>query len=388
MPKSAGWPSNRCHRCSCTPTAEVTLINCRRRTARPWPACNWPSAIWSLPNQGSQKCWCSGSVKPRARRCAVADGRPRHRFASNLTSNDRKESIQQPGSGRHRRRNRTDGGERGYLGRGESASAALTSSTTSGSMSASCATTITSIHATKLVAEWPVRSRHPRPGPAGRRLLRRRRPGLRARENIEGTRRLPSGTRDRRLPAHHRGGPATSRPPRWRACRCCPGDVTTGVLGFVKFGDREWTPEELNALKAIASLFAQLQARMLAEEQLRFLAEHDDLTGLHNRRALLAHLDAATGRRTAGPGLGLVPRPGPAQGDQRLPRPYRRRLVHPRLRRTAARRRRRPQPDRPARRRRVRRRTGGADVTPTPPRRWPIGCRRRCANGWPSTARC
>jgi diguanylate cyclase (GGDEF)-like protein len=29
-----------------------------------------------------------------------------------------------------------------------------------------------------------------------------------------------------------------------------------------------------------------------AEDQLRYLAEHDDLTGLHNRRALLAHLDA------------------------------------------------------------------------------------------------
>src|SRR5215813_10839404 len=44
---------------------------------------------------------------------------------------------------------------------------------------------------------------------------------------------------------------------------CVPllsGDLTTGVLGFVKFGDRDWLPEELNALKAIASLFAQLQA--------------------------------------------------------------------------------------------------------------------------------
>src|SRR3954453_23887863 len=76
------------------------------------------------------------------------------------------------------------------------------------------------------------------------------------------------------------------------------GDLTTGVLGFVKFGDRDWSPEELNALKAIASLFAQVQARVLAEEQLRYLADHDDLTGLHNRRALLAHLDArlAAGR--------------------------------------------------------------------------------------------
>jgi hypothetical protein len=37
-------------------------------------------------------------------------------------------------------------------------------------------------------------------------------------------------------------------------------DVHHGRTRFVKFGDREWTPEELNALKAIASLFAQLQA--------------------------------------------------------------------------------------------------------------------------------
>ena len=74
---------------------------------------------------------------------------------------------------------------------------------------------------------------------------------------------------------------------------CVPllsGDVTTGILGFVKFGDREWLPEELNALQAIATLFAQLQARIVAEEQVRYLAEHDDLTGLLNRRALIAHL--------------------------------------------------------------------------------------------------
>src|SRR5206468_3337397 len=34
-----------------------------------------------------------------------------------------------------------------------------------------------------------------------------------------------------------------------------------GLLGFVKHGDREWSTRELNVLKAIASLFAQLQAR-------------------------------------------------------------------------------------------------------------------------------
>ena len=82
--------------------------------------------------------------------------------------------------------------------------------------------------------------------------------------------------------------PATSM----TAAPLLSGDITTGALGFVKFGDREWTAEELNAVEAIASLFAQLQARINAEEQLRYLAEHDDLTGMHNRRALLAHLDA------------------------------------------------------------------------------------------------
>ncbi|CAJ1585953.1 putative bifunctional diguanylate cyclase/phosphodiesterase [[Mycobacterium] wendilense] len=75
------------------------------------------------------------------------------------------------------------------------------------------------------------------------------------------------------------------------------GDVTTGVLGFVKFGDREWFPDELNALEAIGSLFAQVQARIKAEDQLRYLAEHDDLTGVYNRRALIAHLE---GRLAAG----------------------------------------------------------------------------------------
>lgn len=75
---------------------------------------------------------------------------------------------------------------------------------------------------------------------------------------------------------------------------CVPllsGELTTGVLGFIKFGDREWTSDELQALQAIAALFAQLQARVVAEQKLHYLAEHDDLTGLINRRALIAYLD-------------------------------------------------------------------------------------------------
>lgn len=65
----------------------------------------------------------------------------------------------------------------------------------------------------------------------------------------------------------------------------------TGILGFIKEGDREWSTRELNVLKAIAALFAQLQARVVAEERLRYIAMHDDLTGLANRRALLEHME-------------------------------------------------------------------------------------------------
>src|SRR5690606_15259403 len=63
-------------------------------------------------------------------------------------------------------------------------------------------------------------------------------------------------------------------------------DVTTGVLGFVHFGDREWLVAEVNSLQAIASLIVQLEARVAAENQLHHNALHDELTGLGNRRAL------------------------------------------------------------------------------------------------------
>ncbi|MFZ0227607.1 MAG: diguanylate cyclase, partial [Mycobacterium sp.] len=77
--------------------------------------------------------------------------------------------------------------------------------------------------------------------------------------------------------------------------------VTTGQLTCMKFRRKKWRTEELNTIQTVASLLAQLQARIAAEEKLRDLAEHDDLTGLHNRRALIAYLSE---RLTAG-------RPGP-----------------------------------------------------------------------------
>ncbi|MFZ0903566.1 MAG: EAL domain-containing protein [Mycobacterium sp.] len=79
------------------------------------------------------------------------------------------------------------------------------------------------------------------------------------------------------------------------------GGLTTGQLTCMKFRRKKWRTHELNTIQTIASLLAQLQARITAEEKLRDLAEHDDLTGLHNRRALIAHLSE---RLTVG-------RPGP-----------------------------------------------------------------------------
>jgi diguanylate cyclase (GGDEF)-like protein len=79
------------------------------------------------------------------------------------------------------------------------------------------------------------------------------------------------------------------------------GEITTGVLGFVKFGARKWKQEEINTLEAVAALFAQLQARIAAEEKLRYLAEHDDLTGLYNRQALVAHLSERLAAGSPGP---------------------------------------------------------------------------------------
>jgi diguanylate cyclase (GGDEF)-like protein len=74
------------------------------------------------------------------------------------------------------------------------------------------------------------------------------------------------------------------------------GDTTWGVLGFIHFELRSWKPAEINALQAVASMLVQLQARIDAEERTAYIALHDDLTDLPNRRALLRELKI---RRTA-----------------------------------------------------------------------------------------
>src|SRR5689334_9478074 len=157
-----------------------------------------------------------------------------------------------------------------------------------------------SIRASILVAEWPVRPGIPDPDPLAVVHFADADPVFALAEHQKEPvvfRPEPATDDYQRTINESRQVPATSM-------ACVPllsGDETSGVLGFVKFGDRDWSAEELNALKAIASLFAQVQARVLAEEQLRYLAEHDDLTGLHNRRALLAHLDARLAAGQPGP---------------------------------------------------------------------------------------
>jgi len=150
---------------------------------------------------------------------------------------------------------------------------------------------------TSLVAEWPRRPTVPDPDPLGVIFFASADPVIAASEHLAEAMLIRP---DRESEGYQRrvqegaGVPATSA----ATVPLRSGDVTTGILGFIKYGDRGWEPAEINALTAIAALLAQLQARLLAEEQLRHLAHHDALTGLPNRRALLDHLDsrAAPGR--------------------------------------------------------------------------------------------
>jgi diguanylate cyclase len=156
------------------------------------------------------------------------------------------------------------------------------------------------IHATVLIAEWPPRENVPDPDPIGVVYFANADSVFALIENYK----VPYVLRPEPANADYQhyieegtGVPETSL----AAVPLLSGELTTGTLGFVKYGDREWLPDELNALKAIATLFAQLQARIVAEEQIHYLAEHDDLTGLLNRRALIAHLDDRLAEGQPGP---------------------------------------------------------------------------------------
>lgn len=155
-----------------------------------------------------------------------------------------------------------------------------------------------SIHASILIAEWPPRPDVPDPDPIGVVHFENADPVFKHAEHFKKpTVFRPDDADYQKRIEEGRNIPQTSM----AAAPLVSGDVTTGVLGFVKIGDREWREDELNALEAIGSLFAQVQARVKAEEQLRYLADRDDLTGLYNRRALLAHLQKRLAAGRSGP---------------------------------------------------------------------------------------
>lgn len=154
--------------------------------------------------------------------------------------------------------------------------------------------------ASTLVAEWPRRTGGPDPGPMAALQLAGVESVLaqceRDRKPVVTRPDRPDGWVRRALSP--RTGPAS---PSVAAAPLVSSDACTGVLGFVKFGARKWKQEEINTLEAVAALFAQLQARIAAEERLRYLAEHDDLTGVYNRRALVAHLSERLAAGGPGP---------------------------------------------------------------------------------------
>ena len=145
------------------------------------------------------------------------------------------------------------------------------------------------IGASVLVAEWPPRSNVPDPDPLAVVHFSSADPvlalGERAKKSIAIKPDQMEGAYQHWIAERrHAASPTVAVAP------LVARQVTTGALGIVKFGGRKWKPEVISTLEALACMFAGVQARTAAEQKLRYLADHDDLTGLRNRRALVAHL--------------------------------------------------------------------------------------------------
>jgi diguanylate cyclase len=152
----------------------------------------------------------------------------------------------------------------------------------------------------RVVAEWPPRPYRPDPDPMAVARFTSANPVFAMCESLKQptvmAAKIPYyGYLDRNEEARLITSPSVAVAP------LLSGGVTTGLLGFGKFRSKKWKPDEISMLEAIASLFAQLQARIAAEDKLRYLAEHDDLTGLRNRRALVAHLSDRLAAGQPGP---------------------------------------------------------------------------------------
>lgn len=156
------------------------------------------------------------------------------------------------------------------------------------------------IRATILVAEWPPRPFIPDPDPLGIVYFANADPEFARAEHLKEVGFVHPGEEGDGYQDRVAEGSGVPRV-TLAAVPLLSGEVTTGTLGFVKFGAKDWSTAEINVLKAIAALLTQVQERVRAEESLRYWAHHDELTGLANRHSLLEQLN----RRMA-PG-----RPGP-----------------------------------------------------------------------------
>ena len=145
------------------------------------------------------------------------------------------------------------------------------------------------LRASVLVAEWPPRPDPPDPDPFAVIRFTGADPVFAVGEQ----RKKPVVIAPKQMERAYRRWIAESRHTASPSVAVAPlssGELTTGTIGVVKFGRKKWKPEAIDALEAVASLFAQFQARIAAEERLQYLVDHDDLTALHNRRALVAYL--------------------------------------------------------------------------------------------------
>ncbi len=161
------------------------------------------------------------------------------------------------------------------------------------------------IHATVLVAEWPQRPEKPDPDPLQTIYFADADPIFAVAEHAKEPlviRPESSNEEYQRTVSEASGIPAVSL----ASVPLLANGVTTGTLGFIKFGDREWTEDELNTLTVVASMFAQVQTRVSVEGRLRHQADHDDLTSLPNRRTLVQHLDFRLGEGNPGPVAALL----------------------------------------------------------------------------------
>ena len=157
------------------------------------------------------------------------------------------------------------------------------------------------IHATRLIAEWPVRPVIPDPDPLGLVYFADADPvfaASRAREGNPSSSALNPRQTTTRRPSKK---PATSPRRRWHVVPMLSGDVTTGVSGSSSSATGSGRPRSSTPSRRSHRCSRSCRPASSPRTSSRFLAEHDDLTGLNNRRALIAHLDQRLAPGQPGP---------------------------------------------------------------------------------------